>query len=133
MNDGSSAVQVFIEDDRQQRAALVLRDVAYVIEAHFAFTSGEDNNPVKHKEMFERRAAKGQCFHHPYFGCREFPVHFDLVEEAVPPSVHKGEKDLGWMLHDIDFGNNMEARFFRALMRDGIIDVPPFNGEEVKA
>lgn len=133
MNDGSSAVQVFIEDDRQQRAALVLRDVAYVIEAHFAFTSGEDNNPVKHKEMFERRAAKGQCFHHPYFGCREFPVHFDLVEEVVPPSVHKGEKDLGWMLHDVDFGNNMEARFFRALMRDGIIDVPPFNGEEVKA
>jgi CRISPR-associated protein Cas5d len=131
MKDGRSPVEVFIEEDRQQRAAMVLRDVAYVIEAHFDFKGAEDNNPAKHKEMFERRAAKGQCFHRPYLGCREFPAQFEPVEE-VPPSVHRGEKDLGWILHDIDFEKGMEARFFRAVMRDGIIEMPPQNGKEVK-
>jgi CRISPR-associated protein Cas5d len=132
MNDGCSPVEVFIEDDRQQRAAMVLRDVAYVIEAHFDFTGDEDNNPSKHKEMFDRRARKGQCFHQPYFGCREFPVSFALIEEDIPQSQFTGEQDLGWMLHDIDFKNNMEAKFFRAVMHNGVIDVPPFNGEEVR-
>lgn len=132
MNDGCSAVEVFIEDDRQQRAAMVLRDVAYIIEAHFAFTGDEDNNPAKHKEIFDRRAGKGQCFHQPYFGCREFPACFKLIEEDMQVSQLKGTHDLGWMLHDIDFKNNMEPKFFRAIMRDGVIDVPPFYGEEVR-
>ena len=131
MKDGRSPVQVFIEDDRQQRAALVLRDVAYVIEANFEFTGDEDNNHAKHKEIFDRRASKGQCFHHPYLGCREFPAHFEPVG-VVPPSVHKGEKDLGWMLHDIDFEKEMEAKFFRTVMRNGTIKIPPLNGKEVK-
>lgn len=133
MKDGMSLVEVFIEDDRQQRAAMVLRNVAYVIEAHFDFRGDEDNNPAKHKEMFERRASKGQCFHHPYLGCREFPARFELVEEEISASVHTGEKDLGFMLYDIDFENDMEARFFRACMINGVINVPPFNSEEVKA
>jgi CRISPR-associated protein Cas5d len=131
MKNGHDPIEVFIEDDRQQRAAMVLRDVAYVIDAHFEFTSNEDNNPAKHKEIFDRRASKGQCYHHPYLGCREFPAHFKPVEE-VPLSVHKGEKDLGWMLHDIDFEKDMEASFFRAFMRDGTIEIPPSNGKEVK-
>ncbi len=131
MKDGRSPVEVFIEEDRQQRAAMVLRDVAYVIDAHFDFNGSEDNNPAKHKEMFDRRAAKGQCFHRPYLGCREFSAQFEPTEE-VPPSVHQGEKDLGWMLHDIDFDNKMEAKFFRAIMREGIIEIPALNGEEVK-
>jgi len=131
MKNGRSRVEVFIEDDRQQRAAMILRDVAYVIDAHFEFTCSEDNNPAKHKEIFERRAAKGQCFHHPYLGCREFSAHFEPVEEA-PASVHKGEKDLGWMLHDMDFGDDMKARFFRAVMREGTIEIPPFDGKGVK-
>ncbi|MFA7346513.1 MAG: type I-C CRISPR-associated protein Cas5c [Desulfurivibrionaceae bacterium] len=124
---------LFVEEQRQQRAALVLRDVAYVIEAHFEFTGEEDNNPAKHKEMFERRARKGQCFHHPYLGCREFPASFELIEVRPPASELSGERDLGWMLHDLDFANNMEAHFFRATMRNGLIEVPPFTGEEVKA
>jgi CRISPR-associated protein Cas5d len=132
MNDGLSAVEVFIEEDRQQRASLVLREVAYVIEAHFEFTGAEDNNPAKHKEIFDRRASKGQCFHRPYLGCREFPAHFALVED-MPSSVHEGEKDLGWMLREIDFGKNMEAKFFRAKMHNGSIQVPPLEGQEVKA
>ena len=135
MKDGHSPVATFIEDNRQQRAAMVLRDVAYVIEARFEFTGPQDNNPAKHKEMFERRAQKGQCFHQPYLGCREFPAHFELVEGDVPISIFAGEqgRDLGWMLHDIDFENNMEARFFRAWMTDGVIQVPPFKAGEVRA
>jgi CRISPR-associated protein Cas5d len=132
MKDGSSPIGLFIEDDRQQRAAMVLRDIAYVIEAHFEFNGQEDNNTAKHKEMFERRAGKGQCFHQPYFGCREFPVQFELIEGNIPDSHFTGECDLGFMLHDIDFQNNLEARFFRAVMKDGIISVPPFESEEVK-
>lgn len=125
MKDGVSPVKTFIEEDRQQRAAMVLRDVAYVIEAHFDFKGNEDNNPAKHKDIFDRRALKGQYFHHPYLGCREFPAHFEPVQEALP-SAYKGEKDLGWMLHDVDFENSMEARFFRAVMKDGVMEIPAF-------
>jgi len=133
MNDGVSPVETFIESDRQQRAAMILRDVCYVIEAHFEFTSSDDNNAAKHRDIFERRARKGQCFHQPYLGCREFPAHFQLIEGDIPPSQLTGVSDLGWMLHDIDFGNNMEARFFRAEMHNGIIEIPSFGGKGVKA
>jgi len=133
MNDGVSPVETFIENDRQQRASMVLRDASYVIEAHFEFTGSEDNNAAKHKEIFDRRARKGQCFHHPYLGCREFPAHFELIEDGIPQSELSGERDLGWMLHDMDFENNMEATFFRAEMCNGIIEVPPFDGKAVKS
>lgn len=126
MRDGVSSVELFIEVIRQQRAALVLRDVAYVIEAHFEFIGADDNNEGKHLDIFNRRAAKGQCFHRPYFGCREFPVSFELIEGDIPRSQIQGEIDLGWMLHDIDFKNSMEAKFFRARMLNGVIDVPLF-------
>lgn len=133
MNGKYSPVEVFIEKDRQQRAAMVLRDVAYIIEAHFEFIGDEDNVPAKHKDIFERRARKGQCFHQPYLGCREFPADFELIEGDIPQSEISGKQNLGWMLHDMDFNNNMEARFFRAEMKDGVVDVPPFNGREVKS
>jgi len=132
MNNGHSPVEVFVEEDRQQRAAMVLRDVAYVIEAHFEFKGKEDNNPAKHSEMFLRRVSKGQCFHQPYLGCREFPAAFGPVE-IIPGSVHRGEKDLGWMLHDIDFENQMEAKFFRAVMREGVVEIPHIDGNAVKS
>ncbi|PID74151.1 MAG: type I-C CRISPR-associated protein Cas5 [Desulfobacterales bacterium] len=130
MKDGKSPVEIFIEDTRQQRAAMVLRDVAYGIEAHFEIKGGE-NNAGKHIEMFKRRARKGQFFHQPYLGCREFPAHFEWVEDMFPTSGLGGERDLGWMLHDIDFENGMTAKFFRANMKNGVIDVPPFKSREV--
>jgi len=133
IKDGHSPVEVFIEEDRQQRAAMVLRDVAYAIEAHFIFSGAEDNNPAKHKDIFNRRAAKGQCFQQPYLGCREFPAFFEPIIGEIPQSTLIGETVLGWMLHDMDFKNNMEAKFFRAVMRDGVIDIPSLDGEEVKS
>jgi len=121
--EGNKPVYRYIEDDRQQRASMILRDVEYVIEAHFEFTSTEDANEGKHLDMFKRRAVKGQCFHRPYFGCREFPVSFEWCD-AVSESPFIGEQDLGFMLHDIDFENGMTPRFFRAVMQDGKIDCP---------
>lgn len=113
--------------ERQQRASLILRDVAYVIEAHFDMTdrAGPEDSPEKHYSMAVRRMREGQYYHHPYFGCREFPVNFRLLEgDDRPVSYHKGERDLGWILWDIDFEDKMTPRFFRAIMRDGVIEVP---------
>ena len=132
MKDGVSPVETFIEEERQQRAAMVLKDVEYIIEAHFKFTGPDDNNEGKHLDIFNRRAREGQCFHRPYLGCREFPAYFSLVEGDIPKSELFGERDLGWMLNDIDFKNNMEAQFFRAVMRDGVIEVPSVFGKEEK-
>lgn len=130
-------LRLFIEDDRQQRAAMVLRDVAYVIEAHFERTrnAGPDDTEGKHLEMFNRRAVQGQCFHQPCLGTREFPAAFALQAGAAPaPDASLiGERDLGWMLHDIDFAAGKIPRFFKPVMRDGVIDVPPVGSAEVKA
>ncbi len=116
-----------IELDRQQRATTFLTDVAYLIDAHFDLTdkAGSEDTAEKHYNIFLRRARSGQCYHRPYFGCREFAVEFEIVEGERPQSFHVGEKDLGWMLHDIDFGDAMSPRFFRAAMHDGIIEIPP--------
>lgn len=135
MNGDSSPLRLIVEEDRQQRASLLLREVAYVVEAHFELTSqaGPADNEGKHLDTFNRRVAKGQCFHRPYLGCREFPAFFGPAEEPFPASVHQGERDLGWMLHDIGFDAGMEPRFFRAVMKDGVIEVPAFEAGEVKA
>lgn len=129
----------YVDEDRQQRAATILRDVAYVIEAHFELTAkaGAEDSVGKHLDIFNRRARKGQCFQMPCMGVREFPADFSLLEDGEPiPEKHaslNGERDLGWMLHDIDFDRNMTPRFFRAHMVDGVIEVPPWHSEEVRA
>lgn len=126
-------------NNRQQRAATVLRNVAYVINAHFELTdkAGADDSEGKHLDTFNRRARRGQCFHAPCLGTREFPANFALIEdEASLPSADpalEGERDLGWMLHDIDFANDRTPCFYRANMTDGLIVVPPFHGTEVRS
>ena len=122
-------VGLVAEANRQQRAATVLVDVAYLIEAHFEMTGkGRDDDPAKHAAMFTRRAAAGQCFHRPCLGTREFPAEFALLpDDAAPPpsSLPPGqqERDLGWMLHDIDFAAGHVSRFFRARLSGGVLDV----------
>ena len=116
-------------EDRQQRATLCLRDVAYVIDAHFELTdrAGEDDTVEKHYNIALRRLRKGQCFNQPVFGCREFPADVTLLEDGCGPSASfyagTGERDLGFMLYDIDFEHAMEPMFYRAVMKDGVIDV----------
>jgi len=140
MKDPKSPLVLYVDEtddegklkNRQQRAAMILRDVCYGIEAHFEYTGKEDNSDGKHLDMFNRRAKDGQCFMQPYLGCREFSANFELVEGDFPPSPLKGTQDLGWMLHDIDFANDMEAKFFQAEMIDGVITVPLFKRKEEK-
>ena len=131
-------LHVLIEDHRQQRAATVLRNVAYLIEAHFVLTdeAEEDDTEAKHLSMFKRRADKGQCFQQPYLGTREFAAEFSLVEDTMPTSelpADQRNRDLGWILHDIDYKNEMTARFFRAKLEQGVIKVPRETSPETKA
>ena len=120
---------------------------AYLIKAHLIVINcpfmadgikcSESEAAGKHLAMFKRRASKGQAFHHPYLGCREFPANFELVdtvEEVQIPQELAGEKDLGYMLHDITFDQDPKTKrvrvatphFFRAKMSNGIIKVPEF-------
>lgn len=121
-----------VEDNRQQRAATLLVNVAYVIEAHFELTAkaGPDDTPAKYASMFNRRAETGQCFHRPCLGTREFPADFELLPEDAAIPAHdlppdQAERDLGWMLHDLDFRDpkNITSRFFRARLRGGVLDI----------
>lgn len=137
MKDGTGRLGLYVEEARQQRAATLLRDVEYVIEAHVELRD-KTETVKKHTEMFERRARKGQCFHHPYLGCREFPADFELWESADPPPCPdelRGERDLGWMFLDFAYPTgtrgDIEPRFFRATLADGVLDVPRLDAEEV--
>jgi CRISPR-associated protein Cas5d len=123
---------LFIEDDRQQRAATLLRDVKYRIHAHQISTdkAGPEDTPQKLAAMFLRRAEKGQCVMQPYLGCREFVAYFALDDKT--PAIDC-DMDLGWMLHDMDFQTSPpQPRFFKAAMRQGRVDVPPASSGEVR-
>lgn len=118
-------------NDIVQRSSLVLKDVCYLIDAHFDVTenAGETDTVEKHYNIALRRCKKGQCFHRPYFGCREFPVNFVLSTEVNVESFYKNsERDLGFMLWDIDFGNQKNPMFYRPIMKDGTIEIPDLLG-----
>jgi len=153
---------IYIEEHRQQRAGLFLRDVHYRLHAELEFIPSrlrgvvsnpvpgwledewergelrKDENPGKYNAIFERRAKKGQCFHRPYLGCREFACDFTLVEDIsdaaarVPPI--PDSRDLGFMVYDIDHlaPSGPQPAFFRARMDAGVINVPPWESEEVR-
>jgi len=125
MKKGEGLLGLYIEKERQQRAGLFLRDVSYVIHAEFEMTewAGDDDSVTKFEQMFVRRASKGQCFHRPYFGCREFPVDFEFVSKDAEELPAIGmSRDLGWMLYDMDYsGNEPMPQFFHAQMEDGKI------------
>jgi CRISPR-associated protein Cas5d len=152
---------IFVDDEnvRQQRAGLFLRDVKYRIHASFELRDpsfhkpnfphlskrlinsdendldSEPNTAVKFMSMFERRAAKGQCVNQPYLGCREFAADFTLVEtEASQPKPIPENRDLGYMLYDLDYSNatDLKPRFFRAQLVNGVVHVPAWDSKEVR-
>ena len=129
-------LNILVDEDRQQRASLVLVKPAYVIEAHFERTdkAGPEDNEGKHLDIFNRRAARGQCFHQPCLGTREFAARFELLSpEADPPSAIKESRDLGFMLFDIDHqAKGRPSLFFRAVMEEGVIRVPHPHAPEVR-
>jgi CRISPR-associated protein Cas5d len=129
MAEGAGDLAILIEEDRQQRAGLFLRDVAYRVHADLEVRSdrSDPEPPQKFFSMFERRAATGQWVNQPYLGCREFDarVRFIPSTDGEPPPI-TDTRDLGWMLRDMDFTNlaDPQAVFFRAQMNSGVIDVP---------
>ncbi len=127
--NGNSLSYLVTDEDRQQRAALVLRNVAYVIEAHFEMTgrAGPADTPAKHAEIVRRRLKKGQCAYQPSLGVREFTAFFcEATDEDMQSVDHslQCELDLGWMLHDIDFSDGMKPHFFHAILKHGVLDIP---------
>ncbi len=156
MSDKSK--EIFIEEDRQQRAGLFLRNVAYRLYAEMdfiplrnrnRFETPDDlkdqeeetilrstENPGKYNAIFERRAKKGQCFNQPYLGCREFSCNFRLIEnpEQEEKKPIKETRDLGFMLYDMDFSDEKDPKpmFFRVQLNDGVIEIPPISSEEVR-
>jgi CRISPR-associated protein Cas5d len=108
---------------------MVLKDVDYILQAHFEIVSekaGPEDTVEKHYNIILRRLRKGQHFHAPCLGTREFGAQVDLVEEsAIPPSPLEGVRELGWMLYDLDFSNPQDIRpcFFKATLRDGVLDL----------
>lgn len=137
MESGEGPLYLATPDIIQQRASLVLQKVHYVIDAHFEMTdkAAPSDNPGKFQDIMKRRIARGQCYHQPCFGCREFPAHFGPCETIPPcPPELKGERDLGWMLYDMDYSNpqDIQPRFFRGTLKDGVLHVPDWNSEEVR-
>lgn len=137
INCGCGELYINTSESIQQRASLLLRDVRYVIEAHFDMTdkAAPEDNPVKFHEMMTRRVAKGQSYHQPCFGCREFPANFRPCEELPPcPNELIGTQNLGWMLYDMDYSDpsDIKPRFFRGVLHDGVLEIPPWNSEEVR-
>lgn len=136
MERGRGELYLATSEDIQQRAALLLRDVKYVIEAHFDMTdrAAPEDNPGKFQDILKRRIQRGQFYHQPCFGCREFPAQFKLCEALPPcPEELKGERDLGYMLWDMDYSDpeNIAPLFFRAKLADGVLNVPTRNSGEV--
>lgn len=128
-NGGDKSLYLSSKAEIVQRASLLLCNVDYVIEAHFEMTekANETDNPGKFKDIMMRRLRRGECFHMPYFGCREFPANFCLCEEDKIETAYDDleEKDFGFMLYDIDYidKENLQPMFFRAVMRHGILDL----------
>lgn len=138
MERGEGELYLSTSSDIQQRAALLLRDVRYVIEAHFEMTAqaAPGDNPGKIQDIVKRRIKRGQFYHQPCFGCREFPAQFQWCGELPPcPEELDGRtQDLGWMLYDMDYTDPEHIRplFFRASLQNGVLNVPGRNSGEVR-
>lgn len=128
-NGADKPLYISAKDEIVQRASLLLKDVEYVIEAHFEMTgqANKTDNPGKFKDIIMRRLRRGECFHMPYFGCREFPANFCLCEDEKIETAYDDveEKDLGFMLYDMDYSDtsNIQPMFFRAVLRRGVMDL----------
>ncbi len=128
MHTGSGSLALYVDEDRQQRGSLLLRDVAYRLHARLMHGRGARGEPLtKYEEMFRRRAARGQCVTQPYLGCREFACRFRLVDgPADGPPAFDETRDLGAMLYDLDFADPERPTpiWFRARLDRGTIEVP---------
>ncbi|WP_029201955.1 type I-C CRISPR-associated protein Cas5c [Oribacterium sp. NK2B42] len=136
MDVGKGELYINTSSDIQQRASMVLKDVRYIIEAHFEMTdkAAPGDNPGKFQDIMKRRLSRGQYYHQPCMGCREFTAFFkEASDDVIISDKLDGEKDLGFMLYDMDYStpDDIKPMFFRAKMVNGMIRVPDINSEEV--
>ena len=126
---GASGFYVNTKEKIQQRASMVLKDVHYVIEAHFEIMRGKaapTDNEGKFISIINRRLQKGQCYSRPYFGCREFPADFRAYEGTeIRTAYHDGDRDLGFMLYDMDYSDphDIKPTFFKGVLHNGTLDL----------
>lgn len=136
MKEGSGLLGIYADEQRQQRASLLLKDVRYRIHGEFTMTekAGPQDSAAKFADMFRRRAERGQCFNQPYLGCREFSCDFALTSKEEGPDPINESPDLGFMLYDLDYSDPAAPSplFFRARMDNGRISVPAKDSEEVR-
>lgn len=137
MREGHGQLGLYVDEDRQQRAGLFLRNVRYRLHARFELTARAEahDTPAKFASMFRRRAFAGQCVNQPYLGCREFSAQFRLVEDlAKEDQPIEWTNDLGFMLYDLDYSDAESPRplFFRAKIEHGVLQVPPRESSEVR-
>lgn len=136
MTSGEGQLGIYVDEQRQQRASLLLKDVRYRIHGEFQMTekAGPQDSAAKFADMFRRRAQKGQCFNQPYLGCREFSCDFSLADETSEATPIPDCSDLGFMLYDLDYSDPASPRplFFRARMENGTINIPDRNSVEVR-
>lgn len=151
LSDRQGQTPVFIEDQRQQRASLILKDVAYLLRADLVLRQHATEPLPKYLSQLERRLARGQCHHQPYLGTREFAAHCAPADGSATPQ--SWDQDLGTMLFDIAFrvdaarkemeffrpgavgpqkvSGYAQPLFFQARVKDGIITVPPEKYQEL--
>jgi CRISPR-associated protein Cas5d len=128
----------YADEDRTQRYSVCLRDVDYLIFADVELRKGCNDHPNKFREIFRRRVERGQCFHRPSLGCREFSAEFGLADGAPRPAANESFKDLGLMLWDMNYPEGFhDARgwhpktkppyppmFFHAELKNGVLRIP---------
>jgi len=132
---------IVVERDRQQRTSLILKDVAYIIEADIYLRPHATDPVYKYTDQFRRRVERGQYHHTPYLGTREFAAFFEPANDETPPPL---DLDIGTMLFDIAFVADkkrkeltfkrpgeerpipgyVQALFFHARIANGWLDVP---------
>ncbi len=136
MASGEGQLGIYVDEQRQQRASLLLKDVRYRLHAEFRMTdkAGPQDSAAKFADMFRRRAEKGQCFNQPYLGCREFSCDFALADADHGPEPIRQSSDLGFMLYDLDYADpaSPQPLFFRAALEDGVVAIPDRNSPEVR-
>ncbi|MBT9332983.1 type I-C CRISPR-associated protein Cas5c [Paracidobacterium acidisoli] len=122
---GEPLPEFFSDEDRAQRNTLALREVDYGVTAcmHLTPRAGDEDSLEKFRAMFVRRMNIGQQHYQPYLGCREFPATVEFWDGTPAPLAHE-TRELGWMLHDIDFGPQNQARFFPARLERGVMRIP---------
>lgn len=137
--DGDSGSLGTDQKGRTQRQTMALKNVHYRLHAKIRPWPGYEDELVAFEACFRRRASQGKCVYQPYFGCREFPAYFELIEPEAPPVERLPVNiEIGLMLYDVfDLSRPGTCHeepcisLFEATVTGGVLKVPPYDSEKV--